>query len=103
MRRALEILLFCSVFLVGCEDIDHPADTKPPNPTHVEPVQHTCAVDHRFEKTDVYPITLRADIALDTCTGNLCRTWNWTAKQSGTVWSTYEDLPLCSSLHNSVQ
>jgi len=57
------------------------------------------STDHRFERTEVYPLALRADIALDTCTGNLCRTWPCEAKTTN-AWSTYQDLPLCSELPN---
>jgi hypothetical protein len=52
-----------------------------------------CTAEHRFERTEVYPIGLRADIALDTCTGSLCRTWPWQAKDANSAWSTYENLP----------
>jgi hypothetical protein len=64
-----------------------------------QPVTRTCSTDHRFERTEVYPLALRADIALDTCTGQLCRTWPWAAKTTN-AWSTYQDLPLCSDLPN---
>jgi hypothetical protein len=62
-----------------------------------------CATDHRFEKMDVYPMNLRADIALDSCTGQVCRTWDWAPKiTSGeSAWSTYESRPLCSDLLKS--
>jgi hypothetical protein len=42
--------------------------------------QVVCKPDHRFERTEVYPVSLRADIALDSCTDQLCKTWDWTSK-----------------------
>jgi hypothetical protein len=67
----------------------------------VTPPPTPCSVDHRFERTEVYPISLRADIALDSCTGQICRTWSWHALQKNSVWATYEDAPLCSELPNT--
>jgi hypothetical protein len=57
-----------------------------------------CTMDHRFERTEVYPIGLRADIALDSCSGRLCKTWAWVAKDTKSVWATYQELPVCSEL-----
>jgi hypothetical protein len=57
-----------------------------------------CNQDHRFEKTETYPISLRADIALDTCSGKLCKTWSWVSKIPNSAYATYEDLPVCSEL-----
>lgn len=65
------------------------------------PSQPKCTADHRFEKTEVYPIGLRADIAMDSCTGKLCKTWAWVAKDAkntNSIWATYQELPVCSEL-----
>jgi hypothetical protein len=63
------------------------------------PVTRICSTDHRFERTEVYPQAFRADIAPDTCTGQLCRTWPWAPKTTN-AWSAYQDLPLSSELPN---
>ena len=65
-----------------------------------KPTTRSCSTDHRFERTEVYPIPMRADIALDTCTGQLCRTWDWSVKSQNSAWVTYQSLPLCSDLPN---
>jgi hypothetical protein len=67
-----------------------------------KPITRVCSVDQRFERTEVYPITMRADIALASCTGQLCRTWNWSSKNPSNAWAVYQDLPLCSSLPNEI-
>jgi hypothetical protein len=69
------------------------ASSTPAVPTPIK-----CSSDHRFEKLEVYPIDMRADIALDTCTGQVCRTWSWSPKRPGTAWDTYQFEPLCSEL-----
>jgi hypothetical protein len=54
-----------------------------------------CNNDHRFQQVDVYPVELRGDVALDTCTGQLCKTWQWTAQSAtGAARMRYEGLPL---------
>jgi hypothetical protein len=67
-----------------------------------EPVKSAphCSSDHRFEKMEVYPTNLRADIALDSCTGQVCRTWDWTPKNQNlnTPWNAHKYDPLCSTL-----
>ena len=65
------------------------------------PASQFCPADHRFQKVEVYPISLRSDLALDSCTGQLCRTWDWHAVTKNSIWSTYEDLPTCASLPNT--
>jgi len=46
------------------------------------------------------PWGLLPNIALDTCTGQLCRTWDWQLIDPKGPGSGYQDLPLCSSLPN---
>lgn len=83
---------------------ERPAAAAAPNPIDAalaSPNQPKCAVEHRFEKTDVYPVSLRADRAMDTCTGKLCKAWSWVAKDTkdtNSMWATYQDLPVCSEL-----
>lgn len=87
----------------GC-DFTNPTPDAPAKPAAASnpAPQQMCKADHRFEKTDVYPVGLRADIAIDSCTGQLCRTWNWQPKgDRETVWTTYQYLPLCASLPNT--
>jgi hypothetical protein len=58
-----------------------------------------CTGDHRFQQVDIYPVELRGDLALDTCTGQLCKTWKWTARSfAGGAHAQYEGIPLCSLL-----
>ena len=75
----------------------------PATATEAKPMKEvaSCSVDHRFERTEVYPIGLRADIALDSCSGKLCKTWSWEAKPGTNPWQEYNDLPICSDLPNT--
>jgi hypothetical protein len=79
-------------------------DRSPPQKINISdglvPKKTMCSEPNRFERTEVYPIGMRADIALDRCTGKLCKTWSWQAKTDNSPWKTYEDLPECSSLPN---
>lgn len=67
-----------------------------PQPQETAPAK--CTEDHRFERTEIYPIGLRADIALDSCSGKLCKTWSWVSTNKNSVSANYEDLPVCSEL-----
>lgn len=76
-------------------------ETPTPQPTpKAEAVAPRCSSTHRFEKTEVYPMNLRADIAMDSCTGQICRTWSWEVKGANpkSPWQTYADAPLCRDL-----
>ncbi len=44
-------------------------------------------------------MNMRADIALDSCTGQICKTWNWEVKSGvNSPWKTYENAPLCKDV-----
>jgi hypothetical protein len=97
--KTFAVLLFCLSMgilrLDGC-DVDNShratAETMPP------PVPAPrCAAD-RFVKTEAYPYNLRNDIALDSCTGQICRTWDWSAKGGNNAWVSYQNAPLCKDL-----
>jgi hypothetical protein len=93
-------LLLCTMIAAndGC-DITAKTEKKPSDiSAGLVPKRTLCSADHRFERTEVYPIGLRADIALDSCTGQLCKTWTWTAKAPNSAWAVYENLPVCASL-----
>lgn len=50
---------------------------------------------NRFKTVDVYPVGMRQNLALDSSTGQMCRTWNW---QTGGGRSPYNGFPTCASL-----
>jgi hypothetical protein len=56
-----------------------------------------CSADHRFVNMSDLPITVRGDVALDTCSGHLCKTWEWESSLKQ-VQNSYQALPLCSDL-----
>ena len=50
------------------------------------------------------PILPRGSFALDTITGNLCRTWDFSWQNASAVQKNIQDLPLCRQFYiNSVQ
>jgi hypothetical protein len=71
---------------VGCENKPAPA-----KPTHV-----TLPV-HRFDREANMP----PDVALDTITGQYCKTWDWYYKNPAAVGSAdVQTLPTCLDLFN---
>jgi hypothetical protein len=56
-----------------------------------------CSADHRFVNMSDLPLTVRGDVALDTCTGQLCKTWEWVSSLKN-VQNSYQALSLCSEL-----
>jgi hypothetical protein len=50
---------------------------------------------NRFKTVDVYPVGMRQNLALDSSTGQMCRTWNW---QTSGGRSPYNRFPTCASL-----
>ena len=97
MRLAGSVLMLISFAFIGCDDQNGGKGTEV-----TAPVQSTqaaaCHADPRFQKVEVYPIGMRVNLALDVCTGNLCRTWNW---RTNGGQSPYNQLPTCASLSNS--
>ena len=58
-----------------------------------------CTGGHRFQPVEIYPVELRGDLALDTCTGQLCKTWKWSAQSvAGAAHAQYDSVPLCRLL-----
>lgn len=60
----------------------------------------TCSA-HRYERLEIYPIGLRADLALDSCEGKICKTWAWSAVSVTSSWHEYDDAPLCGKYDGS--
>jgi hypothetical protein len=79
----------------------HPAPTHPVQVQVQAPVKKSrvCATDHRFTDPVGLPYSIRGNVALDGCTGRLCKTWSWEMKVGH---SPYQDLPLCSDLPNEI-
>ena len=92
-------LLLAMVGLYGVCGCDQLQQSEQPK-VEVKPVPTPkCTTEHRFERVDVYPMNMRADIALDSCTGQICRTWSWEVKDGvRSAWSTYQQAPLCKDL-----
>jgi hypothetical protein len=42
-------------------------------------------------------MTVRGDVALDTCSGQLCKTWEWVSPDKH-IQNSYQGLSLCSDL-----
>jgi hypothetical protein len=94
MKARTLTAFLCLVFLVGCEQppsqTASSASLQPVTPTHKHPI-------HRFE--NVSP-TGGLGVALDTVTGQWCRTWEWDYKGSPER-DDLNTLPLCKSLYDS--
>lgn len=82
-------------FLVGCDATRPQSQNQPSTAVPSEKVQSTSADRQRFKTVEVYPVGMRQNLALDSYTGQLCRTWNW--KTNGGK-SSYNGLPTCASL-----
>ena len=73
----------------GCEQAPKP--TAPP-----EKVRHSPPI-HRFENVST---PASPGVALDTVTGQYCKTWDWAYKASG-LSGGLDTLPTCLSIHQS--
>lgn len=82
-------------FLVGCNATRPQSQNQPSAAVPSEKVQSTPADRQRFKTVEVYPVGMRQNLALDSYTGQLCRTWNW---QTNGGKSPYNGLPTCASL-----
>jgi hypothetical protein len=93
MKPSRLLTALCLISLVGCE--------QPPSPTRTQTQQPVTPVHrpptHRFE--NVSP-TGSMGVALDTVTGQWCRTWDWDYKGSAQRFD-LNTLPLCKSLYDS--
>ena len=83
------------VFLAGCEQPPSQTAT-PPHAVTAEAPGHKHPI-HRFE--NVSP-TGGLGVALDTVTGQWCRTWEWDYKGSVARYD-LNTLPLCKTLYDS--
>jgi hypothetical protein len=69
----------------------------PPQQQPHRTARRECSADHRFVNMSDLPLTVRGDVALDTCTGQLCKTWEWVSTDTH-VQNSYQSLSLCSEL-----
>jgi hypothetical protein len=80
--------------LAGCDQL---AQT----PTKGQHAENPCAPmtkggdPQRFKTVEVYPVGMRQNLALDSYTGQMCRTWNW---QTNGGRSPSNHFPTCASL-----
>ncbi len=99
------IILLLGLAQSGCDQLDTskslPANAAVDRMLAASRAGKQCTAENRFKQTEVYPVTMRADIALDSCTGQLCRTWNWSPRVANNPWGVYADLPLCLDLPNA--
>jgi hypothetical protein len=79
--------LVVSLFLISLAGCDQPAPT--PKEHHVPPI-------HRFENVSTTGAT---GVALDTVTGQWCKTWEWVYK-ADSMSGGLDTLPTCLSLYN---
>ncbi len=90
MRVAIVTSLLTLGSLAGCDQFSQ-APTKRENP---------CAAvsrsgdPQRFKTVEVYPVGMRQNLALDSHTGQMCRTWNW---QTNGGRSPSNHFPTCAS------
>lgn len=82
-------------FLIGCDTTGPQDQSKPSTAPPSEKAESAPLDRQRFKTVDVYPVGMRVNLALDTSTGQLCRTWNW---QTNGGQSPYNHLPTCASL-----
>lgn len=76
----------------GCDQLEHASSQSSPRPS-VASETRTHPIG-RFEKIQNF----RVDVALDTQTGQLCKTWPWQSTNRNSV-DPYETLPTCDVLH----
>jgi hypothetical protein len=92
----LLVLIAASVVILlaplGCDDAPTPAPAKPPvaKESHYSP-------SHRFENVSGVGQT---GVALDTVTGQWCKTWEWVYKSSA-MSGGLDTLPSCLSIYES--
>lgn len=78
--------------LLAQSDCDNTKQSAPPVQSVERKPSHPI---NRFEKIQNF----RVDVALDTKTGQLCKTWEWQSTNRQNPDS-YENLPLCVDLYN---
>jgi len=98
--RSCGVLFFAAVtvpLLIGCNPTDFQNQSKPSS-SITQPCEKTESTHpdrQRFKTVDVYPVGMRPHLALDSDTGQLCRTWNWQTNGGRSPWNR---LPTCASL-----
>jgi hypothetical protein len=93
MKTWTILAILCLFALIGCEQ--PPSQTASPPKQTEKPIRaHPI---HRFE--NVSP-TGSLGVALDTVTGQWCRTWEWDYKESAARFD-LNTLPLCKDLYES--
>jgi hypothetical protein len=85
-------LIGLALFLDGPNGCDQSSKPASPAPQPVAKTKHYPL--HRFENV---PSTQSPGIALDTVTGQFCRTWDWTYKIK-TLNGGLDELPTCVSI-----
>jgi hypothetical protein len=71
LRRILPLTLLATMVLPGCDQLTQPQKAATPTPAPKPKLNRTGA--HRF----VLPKLGGDDVAFDTQTGQICKTWDW--------------------------
>jgi len=87
--------IFTAVLLLSAVACDQLATETETGPRPTENRSHPIG---RFEKIQNF----RVDVALDTQTGQLCKTWEWQSTNRNTP-DPYENLPTCAFLYGNFQ
>jgi hypothetical protein len=95
MKMAALLLL---LMLTGCDFPSPPAAQAKSTATVTPEAPKPCQADHRFVKSDIPG--LNGSMALDSCTGQLCKTWAWVAVSPKSSAKQFEALSLCAELPN---
>ena len=97
VRVAIVTSLLFLGMVAGCDQL---AQT-PAKGAHSSTAEIPCTATiksgnpQRFKTVDVYPVGMRQNLALDSSTGEMCRTWNW---QTNGGRSPSNHFPTCASL-----
>ena len=95
--KRMKLLILVVVILLpmtGCEQLAEQSKPSSPAPSSVpERLSHPIG---RFEKIQNF----RVDVALDSQTGQLCKTWEWQSTNRNTP-DPYETLPTCDLLYKT--
>src|SRR5438309_9126368 len=102
----LGFVLFLSLSFVGCDELNKPQSTTaqgteaptPPKQPLARRV-NVCDATNRFHLTEAYPLGEKTGLALDSCTGQLCRTWDWGYSDKRHAQGSLDSVPTCVSLY----
>lgn len=101
----MKLLRLCGVFfltalaaaiLAACNATEPQDQSHPCTTTTATKVSNATPDSQRFKPVEVYPVGMRVNLALDSYTGQLCRTWNWQTNGGKSPWN---HLPTCASLN----